>query len=327
MRRDPSYAIEADGLVKTFGGTRAVDGLDLRVPSGQVYGVLGPNGAGKTTTVRLLATLLRPDGGTASVLGHDLTTGAREIRRRVSLTGQFASVDDDLTGYENLVLLGRLLGYSRAGARGRARELLEAFDLSSAAKRQVKRYSGGMRRRIDIAASLVATPQLMFLDEPTTGLDPRSRSQVWEIVRTLATEGTTIVLTTQYLEEADRLADRIAIIDRGAVSAEGTAGDLKASVGSGTLHVRLRDPADREDARRVLSRALASPVQPDSDAVALRARVADPVLVAPAIRELADGGLEVAELSFGQPTLDEVFLALTGSSPDHRAAQDEEAAA
>jgi ABC-2 type transport system ATP-binding protein len=202
------YAIEASGLIKAFGETRAVDGIDLAVPAGSIYGFLGPNGAGKTTTIRMLATLLRPDAGEGRVLGHDIVREADEVRSRVSLTGQFASVDDELTGRENLVLLARLWGYPRARAKGLASELLDAFGLADAAGRLVKTYSGGMRRRLDIAVSLVVTPDLLFLDEPTTGLDPRSRNQVWETVRAIVADGTTVLLTTQYLDEADRLADR-----------------------------------------------------------------------------------------------------------------------
>src|SRR3954449_10201107 len=243
-----NLAIEASGLAKTFGYLRAGDGVDLAVRRGSVYGVLGPNGAGKTTTIRMLATLLAPDGGRASVLGHDIAADADAMRPLVGLTGQLAAVDEELTGRENLVLMARLLGHSRAGAKARAAELLEAFGLAEAATKQVKNYSGGMRRRLDIAASIVVTPRLMFLDEPTTGLDPRSRNQVWEIARALVAEGTTILLCTQYLDEADQLADGIAVIDRGKVIAEGTPAQLKASVGSGRLHVRLLDPERRPEA-------------------------------------------------------------------------------
>src|SRR5215203_5635912 len=252
MSSHQSPAIEAQGLVKTFGDVRAVDGVDLTVAGGSVYGVLGPNGAGKTTTIRMLATLLRPDGGSARVLGHDIVSDAEQVRRAVSLTGQLASVDEDLTGRENLILLGLLLGLRRGAAKSRAQELLDAFDLEEAAGRLVKNYSGGMRRRLDIAASIVVTPRLMFLDEPTTGLDPRSRNQVWDIVRALIGEGTTVLLCTQYLEEADQLADRIALIDHGRVIAEGTPAQLKASVGSGALHVRLLEPDERERAAGLL---------------------------------------------------------------------------
>ncbi|AXB45575.1 ATP-binding cassette domain-containing protein [Amycolatopsis albispora] len=309
-------AIEASGLVKTFGKTRAVDGVDLAVPEGRVYGFLGPNGAGKTTTIRMLATLLKPDGGSARVFGHDLATEADAVRQRVSLTGQFASVDEDLSGMENLVLLARLLGFSRPAAKRRATELLEAFGLEEAAERLVKTYSGGMRRRIDIAASIVIAPDLMFLDEPTTGLDPRSRNQVWDIVRALVAGGTTVLLTTQYLEEADQLADRIAVIDRGKIIAEGTSGQLKASVGTGALHVRVAEPEMREEAARVLGRVLDVPVEHDSDPVALTVRVPEPDKVAAALAELPAAGVKVAAYSLGQPSLDEVFLALTGHTAE-----------
>ncbi len=279
----PTLAIQTRGLVKVFGQTRAVDGVDLTVRAGTVYGLLGPNGAGKTTTIRMLATLLRPDSGAARVFGHDVVREADAVRGRVSLTGQFASVDEDLTGFENLVLLARLLGHSRARSKTRARELLDAFGLAEAAGRQVKKYSGGMRRRLDIAASIVVTPDLIFLDEPTAGLDPRSRNQVWDIVRALVAGGTTVLLTTQYLDEADQLADRIAVIDHGKVIAEGTPGELKASVGSGALHVRLRDPEDRPEAERVLSQALGVRVRIESDPAALSARISDPQRAAHAL--------------------------------------------
>ena len=316
-------AIEASDLGKSFGSTKAVDGVDLAVRSGAVYGMLGPNGAGKTTTIRMLATLLRPDSGTARVLGHDIVTDADAVRGLVSLTGQLASVDEDLTGRENLVMVGRLLGYSRAQAKARAMELLEAFGLGDAAGRLVKNYSGGMRRRLDIAASIVVTPELMFLDEPTTGLDPRSRNQVWDIIRTLAAQGTTVLLCTQYLDEADQLADGIAVIDHGKVIAEGTPGQLKASVGRGTLHVRLLDPEHRPEAERVLSRALAAGVHLEADPAALSAACPpDPERAAEAIAELSRNGIAIAGFSLGQPSLDEVFLALTGRPAEEAAAED-----
>ena len=318
-----TLAIEASDLVKDFGSTRAVDGVDLAVPRGAVYGVLGPNGAGKTTTIRMLATLLRPDSGSAKVLGHDIVAEADAVRGLVSLTGQLASVDEDLTGRENLVLLGRLLGYSRDQAKERAAELLEAFGLSDAAARQVKNYSGGMRRRLDIAASIVVTPELMFLDEPTTGLDPRSRNQVWDIIRALVAQGTTVLLCTQYLDEADQLADRIAVIDHGKVIAEGTPGELKASVGQGTLHVRLLDPEERPEAERVLSRALDASVHLEADPAALSAPVSDAERASDAIAELFHAGVTVANFSLGQPSLDEVFLALTGHLAEEPPESDE----
>ena len=315
-------AIEASGLVKSFGDVRAVDGVDLAVRSGSVYGVLGPNGAGKTTTIRMLATLLRPDAGTATVLGHDIVREGDAVRGLVSLTGQLASVDEDLTGRENLILLGRLLGLKRAAAKERAAELLEAFDLADAAGRLVKHYSGGMRRRLDIAASLVVTPELMFLDEPTTGLDPRSRNQVWEIIRSLSGMGTTILLCTQYLEEADQLADGIAVIDHGRVIAEGTPSQLKASVGSATLHIRLLDPEQRAEAERLLSSKLGA-VHLEPDPTALSAACQDADRAAEAVSELAASGVRVAGFSLGQPSLDEVFLALTGHTAEDQTAGDD----
>jgi ABC-2 type transport system ATP-binding protein len=306
-----ALAIEASGLVKRFGDVRAVDGIDLAVRVGSVYGVLGPNGAGKTTTIKMLATLLRPDGGSARVLGYDIVREADAVRAAVSLTGQFASVDEDLTGRENLVLLARLLGYTRAQSRDRAAELLEAFDLADAGGRLVKTYSGGMRRRLDIAASIVVTPRLMFLDEPTTGLDPRSRNQVWDIIRALVDAGTTILLCTQYLDEADQLADGIAVIDHGRVIAEGTPAQLKASIGLGALHVRLLDPDQRARAAQLLADDLGV-VQRDPDPAALTAPCADAARAAAAIAALTQAGVGVAGFSLGQPSLDEVFLALTG---------------
>jgi ABC-2 type transport system ATP-binding protein len=320
-------AIFAEGLVRRFGDNVAVDGVDLKVAVSEIYGFLGPNGAGKTTTIRMLATLLRPDSGTARIFGHDVVREADEVRSRVSLTGQFASIDEDLTGLENLVLIARLLGHSRAQSRARASELLDAFGLSEAANRQVKNYSGGMQRRLDIAASIVVTPDLIFLDEPTAGLDPRSRNQVWDIVRALAAGGTTVLLTTQYLDEADQLADRIAVIDHGKVIAEGTPGELKASVGSGALHVRLRDYENRPEAERLLSQALGVPMLLESDPAALSARVSDPERVAHALAELARSGVAVTDFALGQPSLDEVFLALTGRPAENDDAEDEEDAA
>jgi len=313
-------AIETNGLVKTFGATRAVDGVDLAIARGGVHGFLGPNGAGKTTTIRMLATLSKPDGGSARVLGRDLITEPEEVRKRVSLTGQFASVDEDLTGRENLRLLGRLYGYRGAAAKRRADELLEAMGLADAAERQVKKYSGGMRRRIDIAASIVVTPELLFLDEPTTGLDPRSRNEVWEIIRAMVSTGTTVLLTTQYLDEADQLADRISVIDRGRVIAEGTPGELKASVGSGSLEVRVVDPADRSAAREVLVRELRTEVRELPDPAGLAATVEATELALRAIAALDAAGIALAQFSLGQPTLDEVFLSLTG----HDASDDSE---
>ncbi len=311
MTAQPALAIEATGLEKSYGETRAVAGVDLAVPAGAIYGVLGPNGAGKTTTIRMLATIVPPDAGSARVLGHDVVTEADAVRGLVSLTGQLASVDEELTGRENLVLIGRLLGHRRAAARARADELLEAFGIAGAAGKLVKHYSGGMRRRLDIAASIVVTPRLAFLDEPTTGLDPRSRNQVWEIVRALVAEGTTVLLCTQYLEEADQLADGIVVIDHGRVIAEGTPGQLKASVGTGSLHVRLLDPARRPEAARLLESVVGTVVF-EPDPAALSAACSDPERAAIGVGELGRAGVGLADFSLGQPSLDEVFLSLTG---------------
>ena len=307
-----TYAIETRALVKNYGATRALDGVDLRIRPASVYGLLGPNGAGKTTTVRILATLLKPTAGSATVLGHDVVRDARAVRQKVSLTGQYASVDEDLTGHENLVLVGRLLGLTWRAARVRAAELLDAFGLAAAASRQVLTYSGGERRRIDIAASLVAIPEILFLDEPTTGLDPRSRTQVWELVRRIAAEGATVLLTTQYLDEADRLAERLAIIDHGRVIAEGTSRELKASVGSNTLHVRLSNPEQRPQACELVARMVGDGILPAGEPGEVAARLEHPAQAAGVLFTLTEAGIEVAQFSVGSPSLDEVFLALTG---------------
>ncbi|MEP4470699.1 MAG: ATP-binding cassette domain-containing protein [Bauldia litoralis] len=324
MLQQSDLAIETSGLVKLFGDNRAVDGVDLAVGRGRVFGLLGPNGAGKTTTVRILATLLKPNAGSAKVLGLDVVDDADALRGRISLTGQFASVDEDLTGAENLKLLARLLGFSRRDAKRRAEDLLGGFGLADAAGRQVKTYSGGMRRRLDIAASLVVTPDLLFLDEPTTGLDPRSRNQVWDIIRMLTANGTTVLLTTQYLQEADTLADRIAVIDRGKVIAEGTSAELKASVGSGVVHVRLASAEEREAAERCLAEVIGAPVHADGDPRSLTAQVSDPGRAASALAALAEAGVVVSDFSLGQPSLDEVFFALTGHTAIEKDAKGEE---
>jgi ABC-2 type transport system ATP-binding protein len=330
MEAQTQLAIEASGLVKHFGETKAVDGVDLAVRRGAVYGVLGPNGAGKTTTIRMLTTLLRPDAGEARVLGHNIVEEADAVRGVVSLTGQLASVDEDLTGRENLILIGRLLGLKHAPAKTRADELLEAFGIAEAAGRLVKNYSGGMRRRLDIAASIVVTPEVMFLDEPTTGLDPRSRNQVWDIIRALAGGGTTILLCTQYLDEADQLAEGIAVIDHGKVIAEGTPAQLKASVGGGALHLRLMDPEQRADAARFVERELGE-VHLEPDPARLSVSCADTERGAEVVAELSRSGIAVADFSLGQPSLDEVFLALTGhpaeEEPEEPEAVQEEQAA
>ena len=322
MPKPSPLAIEVTSLRKSFGDTKAVDGVDLAVRSGSVYGVLGPNGAGKTTTIRMLATLLKPDGGEAKVLGHDVVTEGDKVRSAVSLTGQLASVDEDLTGRENLILLARLLGLSRNASKERATELLDAFGLPEAANKLVKNYSGGMRRRLDIAASIVVTPQVMFLDEPTTGLDPKARNSVWDIIRAMASEGTTILLCTQYLEEADRLCEGIAVIDHGKVIAEGTPGQLKASVGVGSLNVRLLNPAQRPEAAQILDRELGE-IHLEGDPAALSASCAAGDKAAEAIGALNAAGVHIAEFSLGQPSLDEVFLALTGRPAEPETTEDD----
>lgn len=310
----PGLAIECRGLIKRFGQVEAVVGLDLQVPIGGVYGLLGPNGAGKTTTIRMLGTLVTPDAGDANVFGHDITREGPAVRSRISLTGQYASVDDDLTATENLVLLGRLLGLRKTGAKDRAAELLLAFGLTEAGVRKVKTYSAGMRRRLDIAASIVVTPQLLFLDEPTTGLDPRSRHEVWEITRAMVSEGTTVVLTSQYLNEVDALADRVAIIDKGRLIAEGTTAQLKSSIGTDTVRVRLRDPQQRPAAAELLEKILGEVVL-ERDPATVSARTPDIEAAGQALLTLASSQVEVADFSVGQPSLDEAFLTLTGN-PD-----------
>jgi oleandomycin transport system ATP-binding protein len=305
-----SDAIVTEGLVKKFGETTALDGVDLAVPSGTVLGLLGPNGAGKTTAVRVLATLLRPDAGRALVGGYDVVREAHQVRRLIGLTGQYASVDENLTGTENLLLIGRLLGEPRQRAKQRARELLRRFGLDDAAGRAAKTYSGGMRRRLDLAASLVGRPRMLYLDEPTTGLDPRARLELWALVRSLVAEGVTVLLTTQYLEEADTLADRIAVIDHGSVIATGTPAELKTRTGAQTLAVR---PARGADVPRVLSvvRELVG-AEPDLEGETVTAPAADPALLPAAVRRLDDEGVVIAELTLRNSSLNEVFLSLTG---------------
>lgn len=320
------YAIEVNDLRKSYGKVEVLKGVNLQVERGKLLALLGPNGAGKTTTVRILATLLRPDGGTAKVFGHDVVKEPDAVRSRVSLTGQFASIDEDLTGVENLMMIGRLLGFSWSQSKARAHELLSAFDLSEAADRQAKNYSGGMRRRLDIAASIVVAPDVLFLDEPTTGLDPRSRRQVWDIVRMMLATGTTVLLTTQYMEEADQLAERVVIIDHGTVIADDTLGELKASVGAGALHVRLRDAHQRFSAEQIMTQTLGVAVHLESDTSALSAKVSDPEKAAETLINLSKADIGVINFSLGQPSLDEVFLALTGQPLEDNATTEKEIA-
>jgi ABC-2 type transport system ATP-binding protein len=316
MFTNDTLAVDAKGLVKTFADHRAVDGIDLEVRRGEVFGVLGPNGAGKTTMLKMLATLLPIDGGTAEVFGHDVRREGHVVRQLLGVTGQYASVDENLTATENLLLFGRLQGLARAEARLRAGHLLEQFDLTEAATKPISAFSGGMRRRLDLAASLITRPPLIFLDEPTTGLDPRTRGQMWDTIRELVTQGCTVLLTTQYLDEADQLADRIAVIDRGVKVAQGTSDELKSSVGRSTLTLHL---ADRDDlvtavatARRLVgedpvpspeSRRLAVPLERGEQAV--------DVLVA-----LREANVTIESLTVQKPSLDEVFLALTGHTAE-----------
>jgi len=313
--------IEVEGIVKHYGEVRALDGVDLVAQPGKVLGLLGPNGAGKTTLVRVLATLIEPDAGTARVTGLDVVADAARVRERIGLAGQYAAVDENLTGLENLTMVGRLYGEDRATAKARGSELLERFDLSDAADRAAKTYSGGMRRRLDLAAALVAEPPVLFLDEPTTGLDPRSRLSLWAVIENLVAGGTTALLTTQYLDEADRLADDIAVIDHGRLIAEGTPNELKDRLGGQRLEVRLESARDAPAAVGALV-----PMADEAPGVAghdVTVAVRDTHgAIVEAVRRLSDAGIEVEDLSLRRPTLDDVFLALTG----HAASEDEDEA-
>ncbi len=310
-------AVRAEGLHKSYGSTTALTGLDLEARAGSVLGVLGPNGAGKTTAVRIFTTLLRADAGRATVAGFDVASQGDEVRRRIGLTGQFAAVDEHLTGHENLTMIGQLSGMARADARSRATGLLDRFDLADAANRPSRTYSGGMRRRLDLAASLVARPEVVFLDEPTTGLDPRSRLALWDIVRELVKDGTTLLLTTQYLDEADQLADRIVVIDRGAAIAEGTSQELKEQVGGRRIEVQ---PSDRDQlAQAVAAMKRAAKQEPHVDEVTGTVSVSpmgDDAVLGKVVRALDRDKVAVRDLNVRRPSLDDVFLTLTGHAAE-----------
>jgi ABC-2 type transport system ATP-binding protein len=318
-----TLAIEASGLTKAFGGTRALDGVDLEVPRGTILGMLGPNGAGKTTTVRVLSTLLRPDHGSAQVAGYDVRTQAAQVRQHIGLTGQYAALDEYLTGRANLVMVGRLGRLSVRQAKARAGELLERFDLTGAADRGVKTYSGGMRRRLDLAASLVTSPQILFLDEPTTGLDLPSRLVTWDAVRSLAADGTTVLLTTQHLDEADNLASRIAVVDHGRVIAEGTPAELKAKIGGERVRLTVAAQSDVAAAVTILTAHASEPARADPPARAVEAPVTAAARRLPEIvRDLDAAGVLLDDLAIRHPSLDDVFLTLTGHGSQDAAGSD-----
>jgi len=310
-KTDSINAVEAHGLVKKFGDNVAVNGVNLTVKAGSIYGVLGPNGAGKTTTINMLSTLMKPDGGSATIFGHDVSKEQQVVRQLIGLTGQYASVDETLTATENLTIFAQLLGMNRSEAKQKAAQLLEEFGLTEAAKRPLAKFSGGMRRRLDLAASLLAQPPLIFLDEPTTGLDPRTRNQMWDTIRRLVKDGSTVLLTTQYLEEADQLADRIAVIDHGRVVAEGTPNELKASIGTAALQLRLEKLSDVKRCKAVVKEVLdieATTTEPSVISVPL----SHPDIVTDLLVALKSKGVRLSEFSVQKPTLDEVFLTLTG---------------
>ena len=318
MRYDATaHAIEATGLVKRFGKTTALDNVDLVARQGRVLGVLGPNGAGKTTAVRILATLLRPDRGQVSVCGYDVLRDAHQVRQLIGLTGQYASVDEGLSGTNNLIMIGRLLGLPRADARARAAELLARFELTEAAARPAKTYSGGMRRRLDLAASLVGSPRVLYLDEPTTGLDPRSRTDVWGMVRGLVADGVTVLLTTQYLDEADQLAHDIVVFDHGRVVATGTPDELKAKTGGQVLQVAPAEPGRMAEVTALMTGLIRGEVSTNAETGVATAQVGDAALVRHIFRELDDRGIELAEFTLRKASLEEVFFALTGHRADN----------
>ena len=322
VKNNTTLAVEARGLVKTFGENRAVDGVSLSIPAGSVCGVLGPNGAGKTTTINMLATLLKPDAGDARIFGYDILREAQIVRQLIGLTGQFASIDEDLTALENLVIFGRLYGYSRKESKRRANELLEEFGLSGVASRALSQFSGGMRRRLDLAVSLISQPPLIFLDEPTTGLDPRTRTQMWQTIRNLVKGGSTVLLTTQYLEEADQLADNIVVIDRGRVVANDTPDGLKRSVGSNSLHLTIKDADNAASAAQLIERILDTKVH-RAEASKLIVSMDNTDKLVDVLTALRDAKIALSGVNILQPTLDEVFFALTGKSSQDKKEENE----
>jgi oleandomycin transport system ATP-binding protein len=314
----PEYAIHAEGLVKRFGATTALDGVSLSVRAGSVLGLLGPNGAGKTTAVRALATLIKPDEGHATVGGFDVVRDAHQVRELIGLTGQYAAVDEEMTGLENLILIGRLLDLSRTAARRRANELLDRFELTDAGGRATKTYSGGMRRRLDLAASLVGDPRVLYLDEPTTGLDPHSQGEVWNIIRALVADGVTVLLTTQYMDEADRLASEIVVIDHGRVIADGTPDELKTAVGGQILEARAADTRQTETLAAMMADLVHTQPAREGDGTLLTVPVGDPSMLPALVRRLDDADIVASELALRRPSLGEVFLALTGHGTDDK---------
>ncbi|EMS73248.1 daunorubicin resistance protein DrrA family ABC transporter ATP-binding protein [Ruminiclostridium cellobioparum] len=308
-------AVEAAGLVKTFGKNRAVDGVNLTIPAGTICGVLGPNGAGKTTTINMLATLLKPDAGTAKIFGYDVRNDTQIVRQLIGLTGQYATIDESLTAMENLKIFARLLGFSRVESKRKAEELLEEFSLSEAANRELSKFSGGMRRRLDLAASLLSSPPLIFLDEPTTGLDPRTRTQMWQTIRTLVKNGSTVLLTTQYLDEADQLADKIVVIDKGKVVANDTPAGLKRSVSASSLQVTVKNPKYALIAAQIAEKVLGSKVQV-SEASEITVPLFDTIKLADVLTALKETEIDITAINVREPSLDEVFFALTGDKKE-----------
>ncbi|GHV07464.1 daunorubicin resistance protein DrrA family ABC transporter ATP-binding protein [Spirochaetia bacterium] len=312
-KTDTALAVEAHGLVKIFGSNRAVDGVSLNIPTGSICGVLGPNGAGKTTTINMLATLSKPDAGAAKIFGCDVMKETQKVRQLIGLTGQFASIDESLTATENLTIFGRLYGYSRKDSKRKANELLEEFGLTEAANKTLAQFSGGMRRRLDLAASLLSSPPLIFLDEPTTGLDPRTRAQMWATIRTLVKNGSTVLLTTQYLDEADQLADTIVVIDKGRVVANDTPAGLKKSIGASSLQLTLINPDDTAAAAQIVERMLGTKVQ-IAEASELTTPMDSTEKLTDVLAALKDAGIALTSVNIRQPSLDEVFFALTGNA-------------